>query len=188
MKKVLILMGLALMAAQPAFASDHVNPLIQSSFSSITPMNLINWKVGDTAEYNVSLGSFGIQGKMIKSVTKDEGTALWLRQDLNLSIQKQVADALINKADGKILKIIVDGKEQAIPDDKVEVISQDYGEITVPAGTFQAIHIIAKTKQISKLEVWANPRDTVMDGTLKQIAETSLFPLTMELTSFKRGQ
>ncbi|OFZ02147.1 MAG: hypothetical protein A2070_04820 [Bdellovibrionales bacterium GWC1_52_8] len=149
-------------------------------------MDLINWKVGDTASYDVKISSFGKMGTNVKTVTKDEGTSIWLTQDLNLSGQKQLAEAQISKADGKILKLIVNGKEQEIPNDPLEIISQDYADVTVPAGTFQCIHVIAKSKQISKLEVWMNPRDTVMDGMIKQIAQTQLFPLTMELTSFKR--
>ncbi|MGK5088083.1 hypothetical protein WDW86_11045 [Bdellovibrionota bacterium FG-2] len=188
MKKFFAVLGLALVSVQ-GFASS-LNDVAWNDFfmTSLTAsiQDVINWKVGDTSSFDVAAGSFGKMGTMVKSVTKDEGTALWLHQDMNLSVQKQVADVLINKADGKILKMIVDGKEQAIPDDKIEVISQDYTEITVPAGTFKAVHVVAKSKQISKLEVWANPRDTVMEGTLKQIANTGLFDLVLELTSFKK--
>ncbi|MEK6706294.1 MAG: hypothetical protein AABZ06_10940, partial [Bdellovibrionota bacterium] len=133
--------------------------------------------------------TFGVYGTLKKFVSKDEGAALWIRQDLNLSIQKQQVDMLINKADGKVLKLIVNGKEQAVPDDKIEIISQDYAEVTVPAGTFKTVHVIAKTKQIPTLEVWLNPREVVLEGTIKQIATTTFnIDIKMELTSFKRGQ
>jgi len=186
MKKLLLVVALAVLASGPANASIE-GLVFQEALNNLVPMDLINWKVGDTASYDVKVASFGKIGTNVKAVTKDEGTSIWLTQDMNLSGQKQLAEAQISKADGKILKLIVNGKEQAIPNDPIEIISQDYGEVTVPAGTFQCIHIIAKSKQVSKLEAWMNPRDTVMDGTIKQIAQTQLFPLTMELTSFKRA-
>jgi hypothetical protein len=138
-------------------------------------------------DYEVSAGFLG-SGTMHKAVTKDEGSALWINQKIELSIQNENVDILINKADGKILKMIRNGQEQQIPDDKLEVISQDYTEIDVKAGHFKAIHIVAKTKQVSKMEIWANPRDTVMDGSLKNIIATGMVDLTMELSSFKHGQ
>ena len=153
----------------------------------LSGLNLINWKVGDKMEYQVTVGMFGKIGLMQKTVSKDEGAALWVHQEVDLKFQKQVVDMLINKADGKILKLIQDGKEAQIPNEKLEVISQDYAEVTVPAGTFDAVHIIAKTQQVSKIELWANPAATVMDGGLKQIMATQLGEIKMELVSFKAG-
>ena len=106
---------------------------------------------------------------------------------MDLTIQKQKVEIQINKADGKVLKTIVNGQEQNTPDDPIQVISQDYVDVTVPAGTFKAIHIVAKTKQVDHVEVWANPRDTVMEGTLKQDMTTQGMDIDMALTSFKHG-
>ncbi|MBU6374807.1 MAG: hypothetical protein KGQ59_02320 [Bdellovibrionales bacterium] len=171
------------LAATPARAD--LTSLELQALSTVTPLDLINWKVGDTMSYQLSM-VFG-KGTMVKSVNKDEGTALWLHQDINIMGQNQTADVLINKADGKILKMIQNGKEVQIPDDKVEVISQDYADVTVPAGTFSSIHIVAKTKQVSKIEMWANPSETALDGALKQIMATTFGNMTLELTSFKRN-
>ena len=186
MKKLFIVLGLALMAAGPAQA-DERNLSLETILTAVAPFDVINWKVGDTASYKVSIASF-LNGTMVKSVSKDEGTSLWVKQDLDLSIQKQVIEMQLNKADGKVLKVLINGQEQQIPNDKVEVISQDYVDVTVPAGTFKAIHIVAKAGG-KNVEVWANPRDTVMEGTLKQIADTGMVGnMVMELTSFKRAQ
>jgi hypothetical protein len=100
--------------------------------------------------------------------------------------QNEVIEIQLNKADGRILKMLRNGQEQAIPNEKIEVISQDFTDVTVPAGTFKAIHIVAKTEKVSKIEVWSNPRDTVMDGTLKQIVATGFMDLTTSLTRFNR--
>ena len=190
MKKFLALLGLAVAVVQPSFANEPQtltqDVQLQLMLSSITPLDLINWKVGDQAQYDVKAGSFGKLGTMTKAVTKDEGTAIWVTQNMDLMIQKQKVEVLMNKADGKVLKMIVNGKEQAAPTDEIEIISQDYTEVTVPAGTFKAIHVVAKTKQVEHLEVWANGRDTVMEGTLKQTMKAQGTDIGMELTSFKR--
>jgi hypothetical protein len=161
---------------------------VQNALLEVTPFDLINWKVGDTMQYSVSIASFGINGTMVKAVTKDEGTSIWVNQDLDLQIQKQNIQTQINKADGKILKMIVNGQEQAVPDDKIEIISQDYTDITVKAGSFKAMHIVAKSPQVTKLEAWINPKDTLMDGAIKEIVQAQGMEVVLELTSFKHGQ
>ena len=118
---------------------------------------------------------------------REEGDTIWLHQEIDLKFQKQIVDVQMSRVDGHIIKMIQDGKEIQVPNDKLEVISQDYGDVTVPAGTFAAVHIVAKTAQVSKIEIWANPADTVMDGALKQIMATQIGELTLELTSFKHG-
>lgn len=195
MRKAIGILGilvLTTMAGARAFAMDGSFELTLSDLqrtAMVAPLDLINWKVGDKMDYNVSAGAFGKLGTMTKTVTKDEGTSLWFRQQMALMTQNEVIDIQINKADGKILKMIRNGQEQQIPDEQIEIISQDYTEIKVPAGNFKALHIVAKTKSISKLEAWINPRDTVMDGTLKQDMATQMgINLVMELTSFAHGQ
>ncbi len=178
--------GAFLIAALPAKAEfiEFTASELQA-MSAVDALNLINWKVGDRMNYQVSM-LFG-KGTMVKNVSKDEGTAIWLHQDINLMGQKQTADVLFNKADGKILKMLQNGKEVAVPDDKIEIISQDYAEVTVPAGKFQSIHIVAKSEKVSKIEMWANPTQTAIDGALKQIMATQFGDMTIELTSFKRN-
>ena len=190
--KSLLVIAFAL-AANSAFADSISLPaaLSQAQLNAITLGNVsaqdvINWKVGDNANYQVSAGSFGKLGTMSQAVTKDEGAALWVKTDTKLAIQNDTAEMLLNKADGKILKYIHNGKEEALPDDKIEIISQDYADVTVPAGTFKAIHITAKTEKVSKIEIWANPRDTVMSGMIKQTMKTQGIDIAVELTDFKR--
>ncbi len=192
MKKLLAALAFSVLAVSPSLvraAEPFVltqDALMSSLLSNIVTQNAIDWKVGDKQTYNVAASQFGKLGTMTKTVTKDEGTALWVRQNINLSIQKEVLDVLYNKADSKVLKMLRNGKEQQLPDDTIEIISQDYTDITVPAGTFKSIHIVAKSKQVSHLEVWANPRDTVMEGTLKQAVSTQGIDIVMELTSFTK--
>lgn len=192
MKKLISLFGLAVLALTAQTTYAETNPVVidahqlSVTFATVNPYDLINWKVGDEAHFDVSVGPFGKMGKMDKSVTKDEGSAIWVRQYMDLQFQKDTSEMLISKADGKVLKFIHNGKEEAMPDDKFEMISQDATEVTVPAGTFDAIHVVGKTSKMPKLEVWVNPRDTVMEGTIKMVANTGQFDVMLELTNFKR--
>ena len=193
MKKIFVsLFAVLAVFANNSFASDEVISLInensvQMLVDSAAPLNLINWKVGDTANFDVSAGSFGKLGTMVKSVTSEEGNNIWIEQKLDLGFQKDNSKMLMSRADGKILKLIHNGKEEALPDDKIEIISQDTQDVTVPAGTFQSIHIVAKTAKVKKIEAWMNPRDTVMEGAIKQIISTDQVDITLELASFNRN-
>lgn len=198
MKKLIVLIGLV-MAISAAQASDYIAALTSPSMmAAITQLNqstlgnLINWKVGDAMYSNVTIQGMPINGTMTESVTKDNGDGtFWFNQTIDLMIQKQSADIEMNRADGKILKYVVNGQEQTPPDNSnIQIISQDYGSVTVPAGTFKAIHIVAKTQQQGQdvqIEEWANPKDTAMDGGIKTIMVTQGQTITMELTKFTKN-
>lgn len=175
---------------QGSVASAHdvsVMEQIQNVSRIQSQLDLIDWKVGDRADYKISISGLPFGGSSYKEVTKDEGAAIWVTQEVNLLIQKQKIEMLLNKADGQILRMIQDGKEVAVPQDEIEIISQEYGDVTVPAGTFKAIHITANTSQVKNVEIWVNPKDTVMDGSLKQVIPQQNMKITMELTSFKKN-
>jgi hypothetical protein len=194
MKNILAIIGLVAVTAAPAaqaadLFSAFTNPnLIVNSGDESALGYLINWKVGDGAEYNVDMG-LPFKGTMVKSVTKDEGDTLWFNQTVDLLIQKQSIDVQIDKTTGKTLKELVNGQEQTIDNTPPTIVSQDYTSVTVPAGTFKAIHIVAKTQQDGKdvqIEEWANPKETPMDGSIKMIMTTQGQTITMEMTKFTK--
>jgi hypothetical protein len=172
--------------AQENAQLDVAQLALDVALNDASTLNLINWKVGETANYNVSAAFGFIKGTMTKSVASEEGNAIWVRQEVVLAGQNQLIEILMDRADGKVLKMRQNGKDAQVPDEKPEIISQDYAEITVPAGTFKCVHVIAKTKSASKVEIWANPVDTVMEGAVKQIAGSQIGDVTMEMTSFKK--
>jgi len=208
MKKALTLFILltSMSFASPRLISNQLEMIVDSinlssvnqsllfdAIDHIQPNFLINWNIGDRMEYKLSGGGGLLTGTMVKAVTKFEDVGgvkdlgLWLKQEVSMMGRKEVIEALLNRNTGEILKLLHNGQEQQIPDDKPEIISQEYTSVTVPAGTFKALYIVAKTKDVSKLEVWMNPTDTVMEGTLKQIVPTSFLTLTFELTQFSAG-
>jgi hypothetical protein len=150
-------------------------------------IDLINWKIGDSTSYEIELEGMGKLGTMVKMAMKDEGTGVWVKNEADLMGQKDVTEILIDRSTGKILKMIHNGREEQVPSDEIEIISQDYTEITVPAGTFKCLHIVAKSKQVSKMEIWANPQAVSLDGSLQMIMATQFGNMTLKLTQFKKN-
>lgn len=168
---------------QEEFARNIILSDIQlSADHGMRAMNAINWKVGEFAEYDMK-AAFGSLGKMHKSVASEQGNAIWVKSEVT-GMMSQTMEMLIDRADGHVIEARQNGKKIDVPNDKLEIIDQDSTTVTVPAGTFDVIHITFKSTQIKKGEVWANPRDIVMDGSAKTYLETSLLPITMELTKF----
>ena len=151
-------------------------------------LNVINWKVGDNSDFILSSPSFGKLGKMHKYVSSDEGETLWVTQDIDLSSQKEKIEAQIRKSDGVVIKMLRNGKPQELPKDQPDVREQKNTEVTVPAGKFKAVYLLIDTKDVKGLELWANPKDTVMEGTLKQIAPTSMMTIQIELEKFAHAK
>jgi hypothetical protein len=189
MKKFSIAFGLAVIMTSAAANAGEVSLFsVQELVALINPTALINWKVGDKADYNVGIASMGNMGTMTKSVTSGDDTTLWIEEDMSLMGQTEKVQIQMNRADGKVLKTIVNGQEQNTPDDPITVVSQDYTSITVPAGTFKVLHVLAKSASVSKIEVWANPQAIVMDGAAKQVMATQMGDVSMELTDQTKAQ
>ena len=110
----------------------------------------LDWKVGDVAEYNVSAGILG-KGKMIKTVVEDTGKALWILEDMNIPSHKETIKKLYNKEDGKILSVVRAGSAQNPEDSKIEIATQENTQITVPAGTFNVLHIPENQQRLPTL-------------------------------------
>ena len=173
----IVLMFLAALSANASESFIHVG--------NYNPEALLNWKVGDSADYNMT-AVFGNIGTLHKEITKEEGHGVWMSETTNAMGQKDVSEVLIDRDSGKVLKFVHNGKEETYPDDTPQVISEEYTSVTVPAGTFKAMHVVAKTKQISHIEIWENMKDVVMDGSIKEIMTAQFGDITVELTQQHR--
>jgi hypothetical protein len=167
-------------------ASSALEQFVLRDFG-MTATSLINWKVGDSADYDIELAGNGKLGTMVKSATKEEGAAIWVKNDADLGGRSDVTEVLISRADGKILKMIHNGQEQSAPANDFQVISHDNASVTVPAGTFSCLHVVGKSKQSSKIELWINPNAVSLDGQIQMIAATQFGDMTMKLTAFKKN-
>ncbi len=150
-------------------------------------LNVIDWKIGDYSNYNLDLGFFG-KGKVHKEATKEEGNALWVVTTAKTPAGDQKIEALIDRANAKILKLIINGKEEKYQDHDLEVTLREESQITVPAGTFKAIHLKIKDKtENMDIESWLNMKDIVLEGMAKSIIKKNAFiTITTELTDFGR--
>jgi len=173
-------------SALPTSTTDAAFKILRQIDLQDSIQNLINWQVGDFHKIKIAM-MFG-NGSGTKEATKEEGNAIWLVTDMSILGQNQKSEALINRADGKVLKLIVNGKEEN-PNEggEVEIIEQKETSVTVGAGTFECIYVKAKMTaqgQTQDIELWANPIDVNLDGSLKVVVQTTFGPITITLEQF----
>ncbi|MGZ3773733.1 MAG: hypothetical protein ACXVCY_06835 [Pseudobdellovibrionaceae bacterium] len=147
----------------------------------------IDWKVGDAADYSIDMGF--IKGTMTASVRSIGAEGIWMDQNMDLGFAgKQKVETLIDQNTGAIKKMLVNGQEQQIPENNMEVVEVKEDRITVPAGTFDCIHARLKdTKENKETNAWVNPQLIPMSGMLKQVAPTQFGDVTVLLKSFKKN-
>jgi hypothetical protein len=147
----------------------------------------LDWKVGDSASYNIDIASF-IKGKMsytVKSIGQTEAT---LTQNVDIMGQKQNCETVIDTTNGKVKSIVCDGQQQNPGEQgEIEVVDMKEDKVTVPAGTFECLYIKAIEKKENKtIEQWANPKLIPVMGMIKAIMPSQMGPVNIELTSFKK--
>lgn len=188
--------GFAL-AAFMAAGSAHAVPTVDvasalSAVQRIAAANMINWQIGDFHKFAIETESFGAIGSGRKEVTAEDTAqnALWYVQTMDVMGQQQKVETLLSRADGKVLKTIVNGQEQS-PDQGegggMEIIEQSETSITVPAGTFDCMYVKAKVTQngqTQELEAWVNPMAVNLDGILKIVLQSQMGPVSLTLQEF----
>jgi hypothetical protein len=147
----------------------------------------LDWKVGDQNDYTLDMGF--LKGTLVMKVREVGADGIWMDQDIDLSFAgKQQASMLIDPNTGEIKKMIVNGKEEAVPKQNVEIIEVTEDKITVPAGTFDCIHARILDKDTNKeSNAWINPEAIPMSGMLKSVQPGQMGEVTIELKSFKKG-
>jgi len=169
-----------------------MSPSYFSNNFRIQPIqDLVDWQVGDRMEYKLDM-TF-LSGSSVRSVVSEElvdgNQSIWVENIIDLIVKKQKVEQLIRRYDAAVLKMIVNGEEQDIPDPgEMDIVEQDYVKVTVPAGTFKSVWMKVNTKEIEGVEVWINPKETAMDGMLKMITPSQFGNMTMKLKSFYKVQ
>ena len=133
MKKIFALLAgaglvtLANASTVPTNTADMSYQVAKSVNTAIIQLaNQLNWQVGDFHNIDIKMAFGG--GTGTKTVTQDvpaEG-AFWYVNEMSLFGQAQKTEALMRRSDGKVLKLIVNGKEQApeSDDSNIEIIEQ----------------------------------------------------------------
>jgi hypothetical protein len=187
-----IILALGLMVSSFASANEVslptlLNAVEQSAMTQAQSAG-INWAVGDACHYDLSMASF-IKGKLDIVVREKNAEGYWLDQNVDLGfLGKQQMSVLIDPNTGAIKKVIVDGKEQAPPDQsEMEVIEVKESQVTVPAGTFDAVYFkVHDKKQNQDTEQWANPKLIPVSGMIKSIGQSQMGEVVTELVSFEK--
>lgn len=185
-----LIIAAALVVSTAAQASESIATFLfqkqMVQIQGVIKAQGLNWHVGDTNNYKLNMGGF-LNGTMKMYVREIAADGIWMNQDVDLTIQKSKIEVLLNPNTGEVIKMIVDGKEQAAPKNETEVLDQKEATVTVPAGTFKAIYLKLNDKSNNQTsEMWVNPRDIPLSGMLKSVASSQLGPVNIELTSFDK--
>ena len=172
--------------AAPSFVDVVVQQTQQAIMAEAHTMGL-DWKVGDSNSYSVDMGF--IKGSMVMSVRSIGNDGIWMVQDVDLGFAgKQKIESLLDPNTGEVKKMLVNGKEQEVPKQDVEVIEITEDKITVPAGSFDCIHARLKDKtNNNEINVWINPQAVPLSGMLKTIQPSQFGNVTILLKSFKKN-
>lgn len=197
MLKKLVLAVSALMAFQANALSINFNFLDARDLRSMNAKILdeatvskIPFTVGDTASYGLDLAGF-LQGTMVMLVREETSEGFWLEQNIDIVIQKQKIEILIDKETGATKKVLVDGQEQQLEEGgKSEIVESKPDTVTVPKFpngvecTYVKIRSTDTKGQSSEAELWLDPEIVPIVGLIKQVAQSQLGPVTIELTDF----
>src|SRR5690606_34734661 len=94
--------------------TDHVvHSIIETQKEKAHVLNLIDWKVGDSMNYQIK-GMLGDMGTMVKSADREEGNGLWVKVDMSLMGQKELIETLYDRATAQVLKMKRNGKDMEI--------------------------------------------------------------------------
>lgn len=171
-----------------AQANDYSQVLAGVGVQAARSVNALglDFKKGESANYNLNMGF--IQGSMVISVFDILAEGVWIHQDVDLSFAgKSKIEILMDPNTGEIKKLIVNGKEEKIPErGDVEVVETKEETIRVPAGSFATVYfkVLDKTKN-ETVEQWVNFKDIPVFGMVKSVSPSQIGSVTMELTSFK---
>lgn len=189
MKRIVLLAACLMMGAGASAKSVNMSS-VMTKVTHIMLNNVgpnVQFTKGDTDNYNLTLE--GITGSLVMSVQSVGSDGVWLDTKIDIAGQSQDEQELINPATGQVIKVIVNGQEQAPPDpNDVQIISETSATVTVPAGTFKTIDVKAHIKsQNTDMEQWVDPTDVLVAGMVKMATTVQSIPLTAELTKVTHG-
>jgi hypothetical protein len=143
----------------------------------------LDWHVGDKASYSMDVGGF-IKGTSNNFVREDTGKDFWMENDMDLQGPHKI-EIMINKSNGQIDKLLMDGQEQSVPKEDTEVLEMHNDKVTVAAGSFDCTYAKIRDKKTQKItEAWINPKVVPMTGMLKMSADSQFGKISQEATSF----
>lgn len=183
---------LSIVMSLPAFA--QVKPIedvildlavLQQSATSVALTDGLKWQVGDRATYKII--SSVITGSSTQFVREDLGDKLWMQADVDMGfLGSQKMEMLFDKATGKILKLLVNGKEQTPPDpNDLDVLETRNERIRVAAGEFDCVYAKQRNRKDGKIqEGWTDDKDVPMGGMVRAMGNSPIGKVTQELQTY----
>jgi hypothetical protein len=181
------LVALSFSAARADVMVDFAQ-LQNAAMAQAQVMAGLKWKVGDQADYTITVGSLvnGTSHEFVRS--NDTANGLWVEQDMDLGmVGKQKIEEQFDPATGQIKQILANGQAQTIPSPSdYDIISMKQDTVTVAAGTFQCVHATIKSKKDGTTQdAWINPQLIPIEGMIKATGDTQLGAMVQELTKFQ---
>ncbi len=186
MLRIIFALAISVFSLQ-AFAASPFEVLHSAQVQQIKKANRIDWVTGDSCSYNVDMGF--IKGSMVMSIGQIGTDGVWMLQDMDLGfLGKQKIESLVDPSTGAIKKLIVNGKEEQVPEaPELDIVEVTDETITVPAGTFETQHArLADKNNGEEINMWAT-MDVPVSGLVKQIQPSQMGQVTMVLTAFKKN-
>lgn len=170
--------------ATPVDMTSAIRSLAIST-QKIHPQSMINWTINDSADYSMKGGI--INGTVHMFVREMTAQGYWLQQDMKMGfLGDHKVETLIDKENGKILELLMDGQKQNIPEaGEQEIIDSRREQVTVPKGTFDVMWLkIHDKKENTDSQMWINPTIVPISGMIKAIQPSQMGEVTMELLDF----
>ena len=161
---------------------------IQKSTMAQAGLLGLEWKIGDNNDYSIVLGSF-IKGTMHSFVREKVEDTFWVQQDMDLgAMGKQKVEILFDALTGQVLEIRANDQKQDLPNpEDYEVIKMEEANVSVPAGSFDCIHVVVRDKKKnSDSEAWINPELIPISGMLQQEAPSQFGKVVVKLTAYEK--
>lgn len=188
-KAIIAALGLAftVQASAAPTVFDVARSVQQAAIMEQAHTQGLDWKVGDSNVYALNMSI--IQGSMTMTLREISADGFWLDQTMDMGFAgKQQAQMLLDPNTGEIKKMLVNGQEQQVPKQNVQIIEVTEDHITVPAGAFDCVHARILDKDTNQeTNAWLNPQMIPLSGMLKTIQPTQFGQMTVELKSFVKN-
>jgi len=151
--------------------------------------NALSWKIGDGLNFALMVKGVAIGSVSMKYEAENQKEML-MTQVFNL-VNKSVSLLIgYDKESGRVSSFKIMGVPLPLPGSDaggVKVVKQEESHINVPAGEYDAVYFLIETDKGQQTEIWMNPSEIPLTGTLKTNSKVRNIDVSMELVSFAHG-
>ena len=163
----------------------------QTTMFNIEKSNNLDWKVGDTLNFDLIIKPLPLVASAVLAVTQIDKVGTTLVETISYKKLKEVIETVIDTNTGKIVSTKINGKPAKVPaggGGETKIINEEEGHIKVKAGEFDCIHVVTEGAEGNQSEMWINPAEIPINGLIKSSSVAGIATIQMELTSFVHGK